>query len=126
LVTTREPDPVSSFRSSTVAHRVGTGCIHDNNVSKGRMSGTFQPQVTSAGEYEVFLVFTPHANRARNVPVATTAAGATKTALVNQQQGGRTSLGKFKLGAGKPITVKVSNNNTDGFVVVDGLQLVSQ
>jgi hypothetical protein len=74
----------------------------------------------------LFLIYSPHANRAGNVPVAiTTTGGIKKLALVNQKRGGAASLGKFKLGVGESVNVKVSNSNTDGFVVVDGLLVVS-
>jgi len=110
--------------SSSVAHRVGTGYVHDNNSAKGQMSITFRPQVPSAGEYELFLLYTPHSNRAKSVPVAITGEGIEKTALVDQRQGGRASLGKLRLAPGKPIAVKVQTRDTEGFVVVDGLQVL--
>ncbi|HWN97216.1 MAG TPA: FAD-dependent oxidoreductase [Methylomirabilota bacterium] len=113
-------------QSSAVAHKVGAGYSHDGNQHKGEMNVTFAPVISQAGEYEAFLVFTPHSNRASNVPVAiTTTSHIKRLALVNQKTGhGLASLGRFKLASGKSITVKVSNSNTDGFVVVDGLQLV--
>jgi hypothetical protein len=106
--------------------KAGPSYIHDDNTHKGEMSVTFAPEVPAAGEFEVFLVFVPHSNRASNVPVAiTTTSGVKQLRLVNERLGnGVSSLGRFQLKAGKTITVKVSNNNTDGFVVVDGLQLL--
>jgi hypothetical protein len=112
--------------SSAVAHKVGASYIHDGNSHKGEASVTFTPEIPAAGDYELFLVFTPHSNRASNVPVAiTTTSHIKKLVLVNQRSGnGLGKLGKFKLDAGKSLTVKISNNHTDGFVVVDGLQVV--
>jgi hypothetical protein len=111
--------------SGAVAPRVGDSYVHDNNTQKGQMSALFTPKIPSEGSYEVFLIYSPHSNRASNVPVAiTTTSGIKKLALVNQKRGESASLGKFQLQAGNSITVKVSNNNTDGFVVVDGLQIV--
>jgi hypothetical protein len=112
--------------SGAVAPQVGDSYIHDNNAHKGEMSVTFAPRIPREGTYELFLIYSPHANRAGNVPVAiTTTGGIKKLALVNQKRGGAASLGKFKLGVGESVNVKVSNSNTDGFVVVDGLQVVS-
>jgi hypothetical protein len=112
--------------SSAVGLQVGDSYLHDGNARKGEMTVQFSPDVARAGDYEVFLIYSPHSNRASNVPVAiTTTSGIKKLALVNQKRGtGAASLGRFRLSAGKSMTVKVSNNNTDGFVVVDGLQLV--
>lgn len=112
--------------SSAVAPRIGASYVHDNNANKGALSVSFAPEIHSAGEYQLFLVFTPHANRASNVPVTITTTGGTeKSVTVNQRRGdGLASLGKFRLSLGKSLTVAISNRNTDGFVVVDGLQLV--
>jgi hypothetical protein len=115
------------IHSSAVAPQVGDGYVHDNNENKGQMSITFAPRIPAEDDYEVFLIYSPHSNRASNVPVAiTTTSGIKKLALVNQKRGtGAALLGKFKLAAGQSLNVKVSNNNTDGFVVVDGLQVVA-
>jgi hypothetical protein len=112
--------------SSAIAHRIGAGYIHDGNNYKGEMSATFAPAIPKAGDYEVFLVFTANPNRASNVPVAiTTTSHVKRLAMVNQRSGnGLATLGRFELEAGKSIHVSVSNNRTDGFVAVDGLQLV--
>lgn len=112
--------------SSAVGLQVGDSYLHDGNAHKGGMSVLFSPEISQEGSYEVFLIYSPHSNRASNVPVAiTTTGGIKKLALVNQKRGtGAAALGRFHLSAGKSLTVKVSNNNTDGFVVVDGLQLV--
>jgi hypothetical protein len=48
---------------------------------------------------------------------------------INQRKAGasnETSLGTFRLGAGKPLTVSVGNEGTDGCVIVDGLQLLQK
>jgi hypothetical protein len=44
---------------------------------------------------------------------------------VNERQAsGQQSLGQFNLPVGHNATIAVSNAGTDGFVVVDGVQLV--
>jgi hypothetical protein len=88
---------------------------------------TFTPNIPKAGEHEIFLVFTPHSNRATSVPVSvTTIDGTNSITLVNQRTQSVASLGKFKLAAGKSVTVQVSNKDTKGYVVVDGLQIVPE
>lgn len=37
---------------------------------------------------------------------------------------GATSLGKFKLKTGTGVTITLSNNDTDGHVVADGVQIL--
>jgi len=113
---------------STTSRSVGDGYRHDGGADQGTKSATFRPEVKDAGEYELFLLYPPLNNRASNVPVTIQAEGGeAKTVTVNERQGGKTnefSLGKFTLPAGKSVTVTVSNTGTNGYVVVDGLQLV--
>ena len=110
---------------ASVAWRVGTGYLHDGNANKGAMKLTFTPDLKTAGEYQIILLSTPNPNRASNVPVTiSVAGGATKTVKVNLKSEALHSLGKFQLPAGQLTTVTVSNEGTDGHVVVDGLQLV--
>ncbi len=111
--------------SSAVSPRVGTGYIHDNNSNKGEMSVTFTAKPERAGTYDTFLIFSPHANRASNVPVTARAGEQTVTTRVNQRQGnGLVSIGRFELRAGESISISIRNQMTDGFVVVDGIQLL--
>jgi len=110
--------------SASVAYRAGTGYAHDGNANKGGATLTFTPDIKDAGEYELILLSTPNPNRASNVPVTvSTAAGATRTVTVNQKTQPLLPLGKFQLPAGRQTTVTISNKDTDGYVVVDGLQL---
>jgi len=111
--------------SASVANLVGSGYVHDNNANKGAMSVTFTPEITTPGEHTLALIFTPHSNRASNVPVTISVGGETKTVFVNQKSGtGLAPLGKFRLPQGRRATVTVSNRGTDGYVVADGLQII--
>ena len=123
-----EAEKAGPWQPSTMASArlLGTGYVHDNNDHKGRLSLTYRPDVPAAGEYEIVLLSPPHNNRATAVPVTVTMAGQTQTFKVNQRDfasQGYISLGKFTLAAGKSVTVTVSNQGTDGYVVADGLQL---
>jgi hypothetical protein len=104
--------------------RVGTGYIHDMNENKGACSIRWSPEIAEAGEYELILHFPPNPNRATNVPVTIEVAGKATEVKVNEKDaGGAAPLGRFTLPAGKALSVTVSNRDTNGFVVVDGLQL---
>ncbi len=103
--------------------RIGHGYAHDGNASKGESSAVFTPEIPTAGDYEIILFNAPNPNRASNVPVTVSVAGQpAKTVKVNQKSQGEFSLGKFKLPAGKTTTVTVSNKDTDGHVILDGVQ----
>lgn len=115
----------------TSSARVGPGYVHDGNQSKGQLKLAFTPDLPRAGEYEVVLIFPPHANRATAVPVTVAIAGSQKpvetTVRVNQRQekgGGRASIGRFHLPAGRGTTVVISNEGTDGYVVADAVQFI--
>ena len=115
-------------QSSSLSWRVGSGYLHDGNTNKGHASITFTPDIPSAGDYEIVLITSPANNRASNVPVTVRVAdGETKTLKINQKltdHGGLQSLGKFSLPKGAVTQITVSNEGTDGHVVVDGLQVV--
>ena len=107
------------------SRRVGTGYIHDGNENKGACTLRWTPEIPEAGDYELVLHFPQNRNRATNVPVKIDIAGHTANVTVNEREGGdAASLGKFKLGAGRSVTVTISNADTNGYVVLDGLQLL--
>ena len=112
----------------TEARRVGTGYLHDSNANKGEVSLTYTPNLPRAGEYEIVLISPPHPNRATQVPVTISLGnGETRTVQVNQRNPtnkGFASLGKFRLPAGRKASVTISNKDTDGFVVADGIQFI--
>jgi len=117
--------------SSVVGHHVGHGYVHDGNGHKGEMTVTFTPAIPASGEYELVLISTPNANRASNVPVTVSIVGnpgrtiQEKVVRVNERSASTHSLGRFELPRGQATKVIVSNRDTDGFVVVDGLQVRS-
>jgi hypothetical protein len=114
--------------SMASARLVGDGYIHDGNADKGGMSITWTPDIKDAGDYEIVLIAPPHPNRATNVPVEVSVGSKTlRVVQVNQRStadGGFALLGIFTLPAGKQTRVTVSNRDTDGYVVADGVQLV--
>ena len=103
--------------------RVGRGYQHDGNAGKGESTAVFTPDIPTAGDYEIILFNAPNPNRASNVPVTVSVPGQpAKTLKVDQKSKGEILLGKFKLPAGKATTVTVSNKDTDGYVILDGVQ----
>ena len=75
------------------------------------------------------LSYTPHANRATNVPVTVTHASGESSLTVNQRRkpsvnGVFHSLGRFRVEKGADAIVTVSNHGTDGYVIIDAVQWV--
>ena len=110
------------------SRRVGAGYLHDGNANKGMMSLRWTPEIPEAREYEIFLHFPPNPNRATNAPVTIDILGAeTRTVKVNEQEkSGHMSLGTFRLPQGKGTTITLSNKDTDGHVIADGVQLLAK
>jgi hypothetical protein len=109
------------------SRRMGSGYIHDGNEHKGACAVTWTSTIAEAGEYELVLHFPPNGNRATNVPVTIEADGVSSSATVNERdEKAAASLGLFRVGAGKSVSVTVSNRGTNGHVVVDGLQILKR
>jgi hypothetical protein len=90
----------------------------------------FEVALPKPGRYEVRLAYTPNPNRATNVPVTIEAAGGKASVKVNERKAPDVekvfvSLGTHEFGPGKAV-IEVSNADTDGFVVVDAIQLVEK
>lgn len=107
---------------------VGDGYLHDGNADKGKKAIRFALTIGKRGKYEIRLAYVAHANRATNTPVSIHAADSKTRLRINQQDkpniaGQFVSLGTFNLD--ETSHVDVSNDGTDGYVVVDALQLVA-
>ncbi|MBM3858395.1 MAG: FAD-dependent oxidoreductase [Verrucomicrobia bacterium] len=102
---------------------------HDQNKDKGAKSARFELKVPGDGLYEVRLAYVPNRNRATNVPVAIESADGATTVRVNQREtppldDKTVSLGKFRFTAAKPAVVTISNEGTDGYVIIQAVQLL--
>jgi hypothetical protein len=120
---------VGEWKHSSVDRCLGAGYRHDENEAKGLKKAIFRPVIDAAGDYEVFLLYPPGSNRASNTRAIVRVAGEpVKVVIVNQRAAGpnnETSLGSYHLVSGKDtFTVTISNDGTNGYVIVDGLQLI--
>lgn len=94
-------------------------------------TATFTPTVPAAGNYEVRLLYTPSANRAKNITVTIKSAAAAQSVVLNQQEaclidGIPRALGIFPFQPGTAHRIEISADNSAGYMVVDGLQLVPE
>lgn len=103
----------------------GPGYIHDGNNGKGEKSVTFEANVPEPGDYQVKLLYVAGENRSTKTPVMVSVGDVKKEIVVNQRErdGIGKSLGIYRIE--DAVTVKVSNRETDGFVVVDAVRLIS-
>jgi hypothetical protein len=113
--------------SQSVEPWVGPGYRHDDNNQKGKRSVRYTFDVPEAGRYQVRVTYSPHDNRASNVPVTIDHAGGVSTVKVDQTEP-RTvenpfvTLGTYRFEKGEAV-VTVSNEGTDGYVIADAVQL---
>lgn len=115
--------------SASVGRFIGNGYSHDGNSDKGKKSLRFKFTPKHSGRYELRLAYTPHANRATNVPVTVRIGGHEHSVKINQRKsppidGLFVSLGRQQLPADETVVVTISNGETDGYVVVDAVQLL--
>lgn len=116
--------------STSSARFVGPGYHHDGDRRDGLLTATYQATVQTAGKYEVRLAFPYASNRATNARVTIARDGLDDLILrVNQREVPAidslcVSLGTFALGAGGTLTVTLSNEGADGYVVADALHIV--
>jgi len=116
-VSNRQPSPI------------GTHYRHDNNNDRGRKTATFTATIPVAGDYEIRLLYTWHDNRSTKTKITVEGGQEGKTLRVNQREPALVNrvpvaLGTFRFDAGAKARVTVSNEGADGYVVVDGLQVL--
>lgn len=97
---------------------------------KSPASAVFHPELPEAGRYEMRLLYTAAGNRATNATVTLQTAEGEKVILQNQrleclEEGIPRALGVFSFAKGK-TSIALSNKGADGYVSLDGLQLVPE
>ena len=107
--------------SGAVQDFIGTGYQYEGSAKDGSATTRFETKLPKAGRYEVRLAYPQNANRASNVAVEVAHRG------VNQTKNPPIddlfiSLGTFDFSADTPAAVVISNNKTDGYVVIDAVQ----
>ena len=89
----------------------------------------FKTRLPKAGTYEVRFAYTALKNRATNVPVTVKYADGEKKIVLDEQKKAPIDdmffpLGKFKFASDQDAIVEVSNEGTNGHVIIDAVQWV--
>ncbi len=115
-----------SWTSGALAPVCGSTYLHDGNDGKGEKQVTFHIKVPKPGTYQVRLLYVASGNRSSKTPVTVTVGEVEQEMTVDQRKGieSGSSLGDFRIH--DSVTVTVTNQDTDGFVIVDGVQLLLQ
>jgi hypothetical protein len=115
-------------RSSAIPGHVGADYLHDANEGKGTKSATFTAKIPKAARYEIRVAYTANPNRATNVPVTIESASGVRKLHLNQREAskhsGFQSVATVELTADEAVIVTISNADTDGYVIVDAIQIV--
>ena len=124
-------EKVGFWKASTFSKNfIGKGYIHDDQQDLGKKKVIFTTKVPKAGKYEIRLAFPGSGGRASNVPVKITQGDFEKTVTVDESKQAPIltmlkPLGQFDLNADQDVVVEIANNKTNGYVIVDALQIVS-
>jgi len=114
--------------SASIGGYVGSEYLHDANEGKGMRSALFEATLPKAGRYTVRIASTPNANRATNVPVTVESSAGRQTVRVNQRESKREqgfqTVATISVQAGEKVRVTISNDGTDGHVIVDAVQWI--
>jgi flavin-dependent dehydrogenase len=115
--------------SSKVAPLVGASC---RTAERGQVAAAvFTPAIPETGRYELRLIYSHSANRATNAKVVVRSSEGERVLTIDQREpclrdNVPNSLGVFHFAKGTAGTITIHNRDADGFVVVDGLQLVPE
>lgn len=125
----REAERIGEWKGSSFGSPVDGSSLHDDNSGKGEKKVIYRLDVPKPGRYEVRLSYAPAPNRASNVPVSIQHAEGKRSAKVDQRKKPPIddlfiSLGVFPFTPGKPALITVGNQDTDGYVGVDAVQLL--
>jgi hypothetical protein len=131
IVIDDEQADVSGFGmvGTTVGPFVGSGYRHDGDTEKGHHRATFPIRVKATGNYQVRVGYSAYANRATNVPVKVRHGDGETMIKLNQRKPASIDrllepIGDFRFNADEAYSVEISNEGTDGHVLVDVVQLV--
>lgn len=118
-------------RSSNFKPHLGTGYLHDDKRGDGECMAVFRLQVPQSGRYDLRMAYSAHETRAIQVPLTIQNGEKGVELLVDQTQplpAGEAfrSIGKVELQKGRETTITIRNANTDGFVILDALQLLPE
>ena len=108
---------------------IGHSYRHDGNLRDGNSSAKFEAKLPRDGTYEVRLGYTPNKNRASNVSISVVHSGGQARRTVNQRltppiDDCFVSLGKFEFRSLETASVTITNQDADGYVIIDAVQWV--
>ena len=116
-------------RSTNFKPHVGTGYLHDEQRSDGKSRAVFRFKAPDDGEFELRMAYSAHETRTTRLPVTLTDGTATQSIVVDQTAplpAGEAfrPISRVRLRKGVEYTLTVTNQDTNGFVILDAFQLL--
>ena len=115
--------------SANFKPHVGAGYVHDEQRGDGLSAAVFRLQVQQTASYEVRMAYSAHETRAKKVPLLIQNGPDIVELFVDQTlplPAGEAfrSIGRVSLKKGLETTLTLRNAGTEGFVILDALQLL--
>ncbi len=117
------------IRSTNFKPYIGTGYVHDEQRSDGKSRATFRFKGPADGEFALHMAYSAHETRTKRLPIVLVGDGQEQRLTVDQTvplpagEAFRT-VGQVRLRKGVDYTLTLSNTGTEGFVILDALQLI--
>jgi len=117
-------------RSSSLRPYIGSSYLHDGNGGKGMSSVRFPFVAPAEGLHEIKVAYGAFGNRARNIRYEISHAEGRSKVFLSQRTPHRgsevwSSLGTFSFKKGENYDVSLYNENTEGYVVADAIQVIA-
>ena len=121
--------PSTRFKPYIESGYVFSGDEGSDAKGDGKSTATLRFRAPKSCQYQVFMAYSAHPSRAKNVPVTVSSGAFKKTLVVDQSlplpAGKRfRPVGTVQLQADVVTVLRVTNANTVGFVILDALQLL--
>lgn len=125
VVDDADAELIGDWVHSNYGSPVDLASVHDGGAGKGEKKVIFRLKVPEKGNHELRFYYAAAANRASNAKVTVIRGERKSVVEVNQRKlAAFSSLGVSKFSEGEEIFVVVSNDDADGIVSVDAVQLV--
>lgn len=117
--------------SRSVPEYIDAGYLHDEHQAAGEKSATFEPTDLTTGNYAVRISYAHGANRSSKTLVRVFSAEGESEHRINQRtpagdDGLWQTLGSYRFESGGQAFVIISNDGSDGHVIVDAVQFVPE
>ncbi len=116
-------------RSSNFKPHIGSGYVHDESSGDGKSIAVFTFTAPKSARYQLGVAYSAHETRATQVPIVIESGTHKAELLFDQTQALPEGehfrpAGTVALSADSETTITIRNHDTDGFVILDALQLI--